>query len=69
MGVYLVKQRRNAAIAYLVEAENEQDAMEKLADYSNMPGITPKKLSCSDELTNQIDSLKESEDNIDDVLL
>ena len=69
MGVYIVKQKRNAALVYLVEAEDKQGALEKLAEYSRMPGITPDKLAASDEITAEIDDLKESENDVEDVLL
>jgi hypothetical protein len=69
MGVYIVRQKQNAAVVYLVEAKDQQEALEKLSRYSRMPSITPQKLSSSDELTAEIDILTESEEDIEQIII
>lgn len=69
MGVYIVRQKQNAAVVYLVEANDQQEALKKLSRYSRMPSITPQKLSASDELTAEVDILTESEEDIEQIII
>jgi hypothetical protein len=69
MGVYIVRQKQNASVVYLVEASNQEKALNKLSRYSRMPSITPQKLSSSDELTAEIDILTESEEDIEQIII
>lgn len=69
MGKYLVKQKRGSTIVYLVEADSKQDALENLVEYSRIANMEPSKLTCSDEINEEITEVEESDEGINDILL